>query len=126
MGRVVHFEIHAAEPARCAAFYAKAFGWACQEIPAIDYWTVETGEGAGISGGIFRRQGPEPADGQPVNAYVSSIAVADVDAAAAAVAAAGGRIVVPRFAIPHVGWGAYFKDSEGNIVGLHQADSSAR
>ncbi len=125
MGRVVHFEIHAADPARCAAFYTAAFAWTCVEHKAIDYWTVETGAGAGIDGGIFKRRGPDPEEGQPVNAYVCSIGVPDIGAAIGAVEAAGGRLTVPRFPIPGVGWGAYVKDTEGNIVGLHQADSSA-
>ena len=41
---------------------------------------------------------------QPVHGFECSIAVADVDAVAAAVAKSGGTIVMPKSAIPGVGW----------------------
>ena len=36
MARVVHFEIHAADPERAAKFYQSVFGWRFQRAPAID------------------------------------------------------------------------------------------
>jgi predicted enzyme related to lactoylglutathione lyase len=44
----------------------------------------------------------------------------------ARVIVAGGEIVVPKFTIPGVGYGCYFTDTTGMIVGLHEADESAR
>jgi predicted enzyme related to lactoylglutathione lyase len=34
--------------------------------------------------------------------------------------------VVPRMAIPGVGWLAYANDSEGNIFGMMQPDTAAK
>ena len=34
----------------------------------------------------------------------------------------GGSVVVPKMAVPGVGWLVYFKDTEGNILGAMQAD----
>jgi uncharacterized protein len=34
--------------------------------------------------------------------------------------------VVPKMPIPGVGWLAYFKDTEGNIVGVMQPDANAK
>jgi predicted enzyme related to lactoylglutathione lyase len=48
--------------------------------------------------------------------------VDDIDAAIAQVLAHGGEIVLPKDAIPGVGYQAYFKDNSGILVGLHQAD----
>ena len=52
--------------------------------------------------------------------------VADLDAALQRVESAGGRVVVPKDAVPDVGWLAYARDTEGNIFGLMQSDESAR
>jgi hypothetical protein len=126
--RVTHFEIHAADPAKAAAFYSAVFGWRCVHHAQIDYWTVDTDEGnaPGINGGIVRRRGPAPADGQPVNAFVCTVAVGDLDAYFAKALAHGGGQAVPRFTIPHVGFAAYVKDPDGNILGLMQSDPAAR
>ena len=37
----------------------------------------------------------------------------------------GGTVVVPKMPIPGVGWLVYAKDTEGNIFGVHQEDTSA-
>jgi hypothetical protein len=56
---------------------------------------------------------------------VNTIGVDLIEDAVAKVEAAGGKIVVPRMAIPKIGWLAYCTDTEGNIFGIHQSDSSA-
>jgi predicted enzyme related to lactoylglutathione lyase len=117
--RVVHFEVHAADPARAAAFYEKAFGWKLLHLPELDYWTIDTGEGPGINGGLLRRRGDAPAAGQPVNAFVCTLGVDDLDAAITAAQDAGAHVSVPRMAIPNVGHVAYLTDPEGNIFGLY-------
>jgi predicted enzyme related to lactoylglutathione lyase len=127
MARVIHFEVHAENPERAARFYESAFGWRLQHIPAIDYWMIDTGaEGAGINGGMLRRRGPAPAKGQPVNAFVCTLGVDDLDAAMRAGIDAGGTLALPRMAIPNVGYVAYLVDTEGNIFGLHQSDPEAK
>jgi len=129
MPRVVHFEIHAERPEKAAEFYTKVFGWKIQKWDGpVDYWLVSTGspEERGIDGGIMRRQGPGPVEGQAVNSYVCTIDVPNLDEYTRKVAANGGTNVVPRMAIPAVGWLAYFKDTEGNIFGMIQNDANAK
>ncbi len=126
MARVVHFEIHAQSPERAIAFYAAVFGWSFTHLPQLDYWMIATGEGAGIDGGLMRRQGPPPSEGQAVNAYVCTLAVDDLDDAMKAGVAAGGSVALPRMPIHSVGYVGYLKDTEGNIFGLHQADPNAK
>jgi hypothetical protein len=125
MGRVVHFEIHAGDPERAIAFYARLFGWKFQHIPQLDYWLIAAGEGEGINGGLTRRRGPAPQEGQPVNSFVSTIEVENVDAAVEAALSAGGRLALAKMAVPGVGWAAYVTDTEGNILGLYKADPAA-
>jgi predicted enzyme related to lactoylglutathione lyase len=124
--RPVHFEIHAADPTRCAAFYSVVFGWKFTKWDGpMPYWIVDTGEGDGVNGGMLPRQGPPPADGQPVNSFVMTLAVESLDATLETVATHGGTEVVPKMAIPGVGWLAYVKDPEGNILGMMEHDEAA-
>lgn len=126
MNRVAHFEIHAADPARAIEFYRGVFGW--EFSPWGDaYWLIRTGLPGqpGIDGGLVPRRGPAPAEGQPVNAFVCTVAVAALDEIMARALAAGGSLAVPKMAIPGVGWLAYVKDTEGNILGLMQDDRAA-
>lgn len=126
MPRVVHFEIHAEQPERAIAFYSAVFGW---QFPQWmdDYWGVITGgEGeAGIDGGLLPRRGPAPVSGAPVNAFMCTVSVDDVEAYAQKAAEHGGEIVVPRMSIPGAGHVMYCSDTEGNIFGLFQDDPTA-
>jgi len=127
MGRVIHFEIHAEDPARAIAFYTELFSWEFAKWDGpMDYWLIKTGpDGSpGINGGMVRRQGI--IDGQAVIAYVCTIDVASIDQFVKSVPAKGGQIVLPKMPIPGVGWLAYAKDTEGNIFGMMQADKSAK
>lgn len=126
MGRVVHFEIHAGDPERAGAFYTTVFGWAVQRWGDVAYWLVDTGSTTpGINGAIVPRRGDPPALGAAVTSFVATIEVDDLDATTAAVVTAGGRIAVPRAAVPGIGWVAYIGDPDGNLVGLLQNDPSA-
>lgn len=130
MPRVCHFEIHAIDPEQAMAFYRSVFGWQFKHWGegGMDYWLITTGPDGepGINGGLARRRGPAPAEGQAVNAYVCTVQVPSVDEYVGKVTAAGGVIVMPKVAIPGVGWLAYAKDSAGNIFGMMQPDPSAR
>lgn len=114
-GKVIHFEIPIDDTGRGVAFYSKAFGWSLEQWGPMEYWTTSAGEGEGIGGALTRRT----ADSPTLTFY---IAVDDVDAALAAVEAAGGRRLTERMPIPTVGWSALFEDTEGNRVGVFQDD----
>ena len=129
MPRPVHFEIQAADPKRAIAFYTGLFGWTFNKWEGPqDYWLIKTGEPGtmGIDGGLLPRQGPPPVPMQAVNAYVCTIGVADLDATLKRVGELGTMVVVPKMAIPTVGWLAYANDTEGNIFGMMQADAAAK
>jgi predicted enzyme related to lactoylglutathione lyase len=121
MNRVVHFELGTEDPERAVKFYKDVFGWSVEKLPGPEpYWLVTTGDPKtpGINGGIMRHK-----DGQPRT--VNTIAVQNVDEYAKKVLKGGGEIVVPKMAIPGVGWQIYCKDTEGIIFGLHQFDQGA-
>lgn len=122
MPRVVHFEIHSADPDAAAAFYTSIFGWKISKWDGpVEYWLVQTGEeGRGIDGGIVRRQGDAPAAGAAVNAYVCTIGVESLDDTLTSITGNGGEIAVAKHEIPGIGMLAYFKDRDGNIFGVMQ------
>ena len=127
MPRVVHFEIHAADPARGVKFYEKIFGWTFQKWEGpMEYWLITTGpdDQPGINGGLLPRRGE--IDGQAVIAYVCTVDVADLNGSIATVEANGGTLAVPKMPLPGMGWFAYCKDTEGNIFGMMQNDPSAK
>lgn len=118
---IVHFEIPADDVARALAFYQKVFGWKTKRFPmppgGPEYYGVTTrkeGE-PGINGGLMKRNMP----GQPFASYV---AVKSIDDFLGKIQANGGSLVMPKQEIaPGMGWIAWFRDPEGNMMGLHQA-----
>lgn len=127
MSRVVHFEIHATEPEKVADFYSALFGWKVQQWGDQPYWLFDTGSAdkPGINGGLVPRRGAAPVEGQAVNAFVCTVDVAAVDDTMTRATSLGGTIALPKMPIPGVGWLAYIKDPDGNILGVMQSDPSA-
>jgi predicted enzyme related to lactoylglutathione lyase len=121
MPKVVHFEIPANDPERSSKFYTDVFGWQITNWGgAQPYWIINAGteEEPGINGGMMKKQ-----DGNhPVTIVIG---VHDVDAFLPAIESAGGTVVVPKMAIPGVGYVAYFKDLDDNIVGVYHNDPTA-
>jgi len=121
-GRVVHFEIPADDLDRAREFYRSAFGWTLTPVPDMDYTMVMTmpvddqgrpTEPGGINGGMFRRSAE-------LGSPVVTIDVADIDKALEVVESLGGATVTPRMQVGDMGWAAYFRDPEGNVLGLWQ------
>ena len=67
-----------------------------------------------------------PTDGQAVNAFVITMEVASVDQTIKKIETAGGTLAMPKFALPGVAWVAYYKDTEGNIFGIYEANKDAK
>ena len=129
MPRVMHFEIHADDPERAIKFYSSLFGWEFKKWDGpMPYWLVTTGPDSepGINGGLMKRMGPAPAEMQPVNAYVCTTGVANVDDSVAKALSSGGTMALPKMPVPGVGWLAYVNDTEGNILGMIQMDPAAK
>lgn len=122
MNRVVHFEMSVDDPNRAVDFYEKVFGWKSNKWEGPEaYWLITTGadDEPGINGGFMKRREDMP---QTFN----TIGVESVDESLEKVTANGGTVVMPKFAIPGVGYQAYCKDTEGNIFGIHQMDTAAK
>ena len=121
MPRPVHFEIPAEDVNRAIKFYETVFGWQFQKWEGpTEYWMINTGEGEpGINGGMLKRRDPR----QPA---CNTIGVMNLDETIAAVTKNGGKLAVPKMAIPGVGWLAYCSDTEGIMFGMMQPDANAK
>lgn len=122
-GRVVHFEIPFDDADRAKRFYSEAFGWSITDIPELHYTIVTTGvvdddgfpaEPGYIGGGMLKRE-------SPADRPVITIDVADIDEALATIERLGGMTVLGRQDVGDMGYAAYFKDVEGNLMGLWQS-----
>lgn len=131
MGRLVHFEVHVDDMERAKKFYGGVFGWSFQdwsEYAGMPYYGAVTGndEEPGINGALMQRQGPPPGDNQAINGYSCTIGVEDYDAAEGRILENGGTVALPKYALPGMAWQGYYKDTEGNIFGIHQPDANAK
>jgi len=124
MPRVIHFEISADEPERAVKFYDEVFGWKTQKWDGPqNYWLLMTGEAGqpGIDGGLMRR-----ADNPlPPSSAINTIDVPSVDDYAQRISEHGGKVVMPKSAVSGIGYIAYCTDTEGNVFGIMEFDSSA-
>ena len=120
-GRIVHFEIPFDDGDRARAFYRDVFGWQLEEMPGFEYTLVTTGpsgeqgptEPGYINGGMIPR-------GAPNEVTTVVVDVEDIDAILAEVEKAGGSTLSGKQPVGEMGFAAYFKDAEGNTVGLWQ------
>jgi 2,7-dihydroxy-5-methyl-1-naphthoate 7-O-methyltransferase len=111
-GKICYIEIPAADVARSAAFYRRAFGW---RMRTRGDGSTAFDDTVGQVSGTFV-VGPPPAT-EP--GFVVYIMVADAAATLAAVQAAGGEVVRPvNPRAPEVF--AWFKDPGGNVLGIYQ------
>lgn len=128
MGKVVHFEIPADDLERAKSFYGSVFGWQLQTMPmgegeyttvmttAVDAQTQMPTEPGAINGGMMQRDQRTPSP-------VITIDVEAIDDTLKEIESGGGTTVTPRTPIPGMGAFAYFKDPEGNVLGLWETTS---
>ncbi|MGA3352364.1 MAG: VOC family protein [Acidimicrobiales bacterium] len=111
-GKICYLEIPAHDVGQSAQFYERVFGWDIRgrdtDRPSFDDTTGE------VSGALVLNR---PADPEP--GILIYIMVADAVAAAEAVGAAGGSIVLPagQYGTEIL---ATFLDPAGNLLGLYQ------
>ena len=124
--KIVHFEIPADNVERAKTFYKQAFGWDISQYPGMEYHSVITAavdektrmpkEVGAINGGMTKRN-------NEVKNTVITVDVQDIDAALKNIEHLGGKTVQKKQPVADMGFTAYFKDTEGNVVGLWQTAS---
>ena len=122
MPRIIHFDIPADDPARAQKFYQEIFGWKFDKWNGpMEYWMAKTGDDKqpGINGGLAKRM-----PGQA--GMTNTIDVPLVDEFAKKIESKGGKVILPKMAIPGVGYFAQCLDTEGNVFGIIQMDQNAK
>jgi len=133
---IVHFEIPADNLERAKKFYTKIFGWKIVKFPmpksgstdGDPYYMVYSADTdknhmvknpGEINGGMMKRKERN----QPFMNYIS---VSSIDKMLPKIKASKGKLAMPKTEIgPGMGWIAAFKDTEGNLIGLHEYDRKA-
>ena len=121
MNQVVYFEIPYDDIEKSKEFYS-IFGWELDDIPGMDYIGVRTTpvdknkmptQPGAINGGLMKRT-------EKVKGPVIAVQVDSIDTYIEKVLAKGGKLIMPKTAIPNVGYYAYVTDLEDNVLGLWQ------
>jgi predicted enzyme related to lactoylglutathione lyase len=119
---IVWFEIPADNIARAKSFYTKLFGWKIKKFPGpmkMPYWHIDTG-GADASpdGGMMERQSAE-------ERITNFVMVPSVDQAVAKVQKLGGKMIMPKSVVPHMGYFAVCRDTENNVFAVWERNETA-
>jgi uncharacterized protein len=121
--KVIHFEIPADDPERAVNFYRKVFGWKIDKYGGgtMNYWLVTTGDNQepGINGAIAEKDESHPST-------INTVSVPSFEVAISKIEEAGGKVLMPKMAVPGVGYMTYCRDTEGNIFGIMQTDPVAK
>lgn len=126
MNPVVHFELPAEDRERMSDFYENIFGWQTQLLgPEMGEYvlvtTTETDENGmvknpgAINGGFYKKSGEMPVKHPSVVIQVDVI-----EDVIKKIKKGGGEVLADPDEIPGVGLFTYFKDTEGNVVGILQ------
>lgn len=114
---IVHIEIPAEKAEEAGKFYGDLFDWKIESDSTYNYvqFQAEGGPGGGFveigeGGGGHIQYKPDS-----VLLYVSTD---DINGTLARVESLGGKTLLPKTEIPHVGWWGVFTDPTGNRIGL--------
>ena len=118
MPNIAHFEIPVDDAERAKKFYTELFGWKIERFSSeMEYWMIAPQEGTG--GGMMKRQHPD----QKIMDYLGVHSVLE---SSAKVEKIGGKVLMPKMAVPNMGYFAVCMDTEGNVFGIWEEDSQAK
>ncbi|MFX0105510.1 MAG: VOC family protein [Candidatus Hodarchaeota archaeon] len=122
MPKINHFEINADDLPRAKNFYENVFNWKIEKWEGpIEYWLITAGDEneEGINGGLQKRENED-------DHIFNYVGVESVDDTIKKIKQSGGDILKPKSPIPGVGYYAFFKDTEGNRLGIMEEDEDAK
>jgi predicted enzyme related to lactoylglutathione lyase len=123
-GTIAHLAINADEVGASRRFYEACFGWRFEPWGPPEFFHVLRADGSrpGVIGALQLRRDLVP--GERINAFETTVAVDDADAAAAAAVRAGGAVLMERTTIVGVGDLVWLRDPGGNVVGAMRYDDT--
>lgn len=114
--KMTHFAIHIDDIERVKSFYDNVFEWGFNSYGQSDFLQIKSdkSENAELIGALqSRKYSPVT---EKLIGLECSFRVEDVDEIVQRVKSNGGEILMPKTAIPYVGWIAKFLDTEGNLI----------
>jgi uncharacterized protein len=120
-GSIVWFEIPVDNVERAKSFYSSLFGWKIERFPGpMEYWHIDTGGSDDTpDGAILPRQHAQ-------HGVTNYIGVPSVDQFMAKVEKLGGKICMPKTAVPQMGYFAICQDTDNNAFALWERDPAAK
>ncbi|CAN5131285.1 VOC family protein [soil metagenome] len=124
--KLTHFAIHTDDIERARNFYEDVFDWGFASYGPSDFLQIRADKtkGGELIGALQSRK-YSPLD-EKIIGLECTISVEDIDDIIQKVKNNGGEILLPKTAIPTVGWIAKFLDTEGNLICAMQSDPSAK
>lgn len=118
------FEIPTDDLERTEKFYTGLFGWKIKKHThaGSEYWKIATTNEKGektLVGAMRKRHYPL----QPITIFID---VPSIDEYADKVKELGGKIVVPKRAVPETGYVVVCHDTENNCFALWETDENAK
>lgn len=124
--KLTHFAIYIDDMERAKSFYSEVFDWGFNSYGPPDFLQIKTGdsdEDELIGALQARKYSPVQ---EKIIGLECTIGVENVDQVIESVVANGGKILLPKTAIPYVGYITKFLDTEGNLVCAMQGDPTAK
>jgi uncharacterized protein len=121
---IVYFQIPSDDIERSKRFYNELFGWKINKTPESNTpnWEVATTDNKGnkaLSGGMSKRSMPQ----QQITNFID---VKSVDEYSSKVDKLGGKIIVPKTAVPGMGYYAVCLDTENNSFGIFEPNETVK
>jgi predicted enzyme related to lactoylglutathione lyase len=125
MNNLAYFEIQASQPEKLVEFYTAVFDWEFErdiDAPILYYRTKNL---TNPIGAILERPTLTPPNEYGTNAFTCSMQVFSFTETEKRITEHGGRVAMPKFAIPGKCWQGYFVDTDNNVFGIFEVDSAA-
>ena len=128
MPTIVHFDIPSDNIERSKKFYSQLFGWKIDKSPeantpeGMENWSITTTDHNGkeaLGGGMSKRQMPQ----QQITNFID---IGSVDEYLSKVERLGGKVVVPKTAVPGMGYYAVCLDTENNSFGIFGSSENVK
>ena len=122
MNTIGHLEIPAENIDKSKEFYSNLFNWEFKFVEEMNYmmFTIKNKDGAITSGGGIT---PKLNELHPITNYIN---VENIDTSTEKITELGGKIVLPKNAVPGMGWFVHFTDPDGNLMAIWQDDKEAK
>lgn len=124
--KLTHFAIHIDDMERAKKFYDGVFEWGFNSYGQNDFLQIKAdkSENGELIGALQSRKYSPIAD--KIIGLECTIGVENIDETIEKIKNYGGQVLMPKTAIPYIGYIAKFLDTEGNLICGMQYDNSVR